>query len=122
MFVGIARIVLKIPDSRSLKDRRQVVRSFKGRLSSRMNISIAEVGDVDRHQVATLGVVTVSRESNVCHRVLHDVRHTASTLPDAILVDVRGEILSFGENGAGLRGGIEAMLSDSDGWYLDQKE
>lgn len=122
MFVGIARIVLRIPDSRSLKDRRQVVRSFKGRLTSRLNVSIAEVGDVERYQVATFGVVTVSRESKVCHSVLHDVRHTASTLPNAILVDVRGEILSLGEDGTGLRGGLEEMLKDSDGWFIDQEE
>jgi uncharacterized protein YlxP (DUF503 family) len=122
MFVGIARVVLRIPDSRSLKDRRQVVRSFKGRLTSRMNVSVAEVGDVERHQVATLGVVTVSRDSQLCRKVLDDVRHAATTLPDAILVDVRGEILSLGDNGSGMRGGIEEMLGDPDGWYVGQKE
>lgn len=87
-----------------------------------MNVSIAEIGDVQQHQVASLGVVTVSRESNSCHKILHDVRQIASTLPEAILVDVKGEILSFGESGTGLRGGIEEMLNDSDGWYVDQKE
>lgn len=122
VFVGIARFVLKIPDSRSLKDRRQVVRSFKGRLASRFNVSIAEVGDVERHQVATLGVVTVSRESAVCRKVLQDVRHAALTLPDALLVDVKGEILSMGDSGAELRGGIEEMLTDQDGWFVGPKE
>ena len=122
MFVGIARFVLRIPDSHSLKDRRQVVRSFKGRLASRMKLSIAEVGDVERHQVAMLGVVTVSRESASCRKVLQDARRTASTLPDAILVDVKGEILSMGDNGAELRGGIEAMLNDRDGWFVETEE
>jgi hypothetical protein len=87
-----------------------------------MNISIAEIGDVEQHQLASLGVVTVSRESNGCHKILHDVRQVASTLPEAILVDVKGEIISLGENGAGLRGGIEEMLSNSDGWYVGPKE
>lgn len=122
MFVGIARIVLRIPDCRSLKDRRQVVRSFKARLASRMNVSVAEVGNVERHQVAQLGVVTVAREANACHRVLNDVRRIASTLPDAVLADVRGEILSLGEGGTGLRGGIEELLGETEGWYVDHKE
>jgi len=87
-----------------------------------MNVSVAEIGDVQQHQTASLGVVTVSRESNGCHRILHDVRQVASTLPEAILVDVKGEILSFGENGSGLRGGIEEMLSNSDGLYVEQEE
>ncbi len=87
-----------------------------------MNISIAEIGDVQQHQVASLGVVTVSRESNGCHKILQDVRQIASTLPEALLVNVKGEVLSLGENGTGLRGGIEEMLNDSDGWYIGQKE
>ena len=122
MFVGIARVVLRIPESRSLKDRRQVVRSFKGRLSAKLNVSIAEVGDVEHHQTATLGVVTVSRESGQCRRVLQDVRQMASTLPEALLVDVKGEVLSMGENGAQMRGGIESLLSDPEGWYFEDKE
>ena len=122
MFVGIARIVLRIPDSRSLKDRRQVVRSFKGRLSAKLNVSIAEVGDVEHHQTATLGIVTVSRESGPCRRVLHEVRQMASTLPDALLADVKGEVLSMGERGAQIRGGVESLLSDPEGWYFEDKE
>lgn len=87
-----------------------------------MNVSIAEIGDVQQHKTASLGVVTVSRESNGCHKILHDVRQVASTLPEAILVDVKGEIFSFGDNGAGLRGGIEEMLTNSDGLLVDQEE
>jgi uncharacterized protein len=122
VFVGIGRIVLRIPESRSLKDRRQVVRSFKGRLAARLNVSVAEVGDVERHQIATLGVVTVARESGVCRRVLEDIRHIADTLPNAQLLHVKGEILSMGDAGKELRGGIEEMLNDRQGWYEDSKE
>ncbi len=122
MFVGITRVVLRIPDSRSLKDRRQVVRSFKGRLSAKLNVSVAEIGDVEQHQTATLGIVTVSRESSGCRKVLQDVRHLASTLPDALLVDVRGEIQSMGTSGVQVRGGVEALLEDPDGLVLDEEE
>lgn len=85
-------------------------------------MSVAEVGDVERHQIATLGVVTVSRESGVCRKVLEDVRRIASTLPDALLMDVKGEILSMGHGGAELRGGIEELLTDKDGWFVEPKE
>lgn len=122
MFVGIARVVLQIADSRSLKDRRQVVRSFKGRLAARLSVSVAEVGDVERHRVATLGIVTISRESSGCRKVLDDVKRVASTLPDAVLLDVKGEILSMGEGGSQMRGGIESLLSDPDGWYFEKEE
>lgn len=122
MFVGIARVILRIPDARSLKDRRQVVRSFKGRLSAKLNVSVAEVGNVEQHQTATLGIVTVSRESAGCRRVLQDVRQLASTLPDALLLDVKGEVLSMGASGAQLRGGVESLLDDPDGLHLDEED
>ena len=122
MFVGVARIVLRIPDFRSLKDRRQVVRSFKGRLSAKLNVCVAEVGDVEHHQTATLGVVTVSRESGGCRKIMQDVRQMASTVPDALLLDVKGEILSMGESGAQVRGGLESLLHDPDGWCVDGEE
>lgn len=122
MFVGIARIVLQLPEARTLKDRRQIVRSFKERLASRLRVSVAEVGNVELRQVATLGVVTVSRESAVCHRVLNEVKRMAQTLPAAMLSDIRAEVLSMGQAGDEIRGGIEGVLSDSQGWVWEEDD
>jgi uncharacterized protein YlxP (DUF503 family) len=122
VFVGIARIVLRLPEARSLKDRRQVVRSFKDRLAARLHVSVAEVGDVELHQLATVGVVTVARESDACHRVLNEVKQVAGTLPSALLTDIRGEVLSMGSAGEQIRGGIEGVLSNSDGWVWGEDE
>ncbi|MCA9632349.1 MAG: DUF503 domain-containing protein, partial [Myxococcales bacterium] len=49
MFVGVARIVLRLPGSRSLKDKRRVVRSYKERLASRFPVSVAEIGELNLH-------------------------------------------------------------------------
>jgi uncharacterized protein YlxP (DUF503 family) len=113
MFVGVARLVIQIPGARSLKDRRQVVKSFKERARARLPISLAEVGDVERHQVATLGAATVARDSAYCTSVLGQLTDLASSLPDGVLADVRTEVLAFGEGGEGVRGGIEAAASGS---------
>lgn len=101
--------MIQIPGARSLKDRRQVVKSFKERARARLPVSISEVGDVERHQVATLGAVTVARDSAYCASVISQLTELASGLPDGVLADVRTEILSFGEGGEGLRGGIESQ-------------
>ncbi|MGE3671001.1 MAG: DUF503 family protein, partial [Polyangiaceae bacterium] len=45
MFVGVARIVLRLPGSHSLKEKRRVVRSYKERLASRLPVSVAEGGE-----------------------------------------------------------------------------
>jgi len=114
MFVGVLRIVLQIPGSRSLKDRRQVVKSFKDRVRARLPVSVAEIGDVERHQVATLGVAVVSGQSARCSEVLGRAKAMASSLSGAVLADVATEIVSFGAGGRGVRGGIESMLDSGD--------
>lgn len=110
MFVGVARLVFQIPNARSLKDRRQVVKSFKERARARLPVSVSEVGDVERHQIATIGAVTVARDSGYVKSVLSQLTDLASGLGDAVLADVRTEIVSFGSGGEGIQGGIERLL------------
>lgn len=114
MFVGVQRLVLHIPGARSLKDRRQVVRSFKERVQARMHVSIAEVGDLEHPQHATLAVAVVSNEAAMCDEVMARIADMASTLANALLADRATEIVAFGHGGRGIRGGIEQCLSDDD--------
>lgn len=110
MFVGVARLVLQIPGARSLKDRRHVVKSFKDRVRARLRVSVAEVGNAELHQVATLGVAVVSPSSRLCDEVLSQVANMAQNLSGAILADLATEIVPFGSAGRGVRGGIEQAL------------
>jgi uncharacterized protein len=110
MFIGVLRLVFQIPGAASLKDRRRVVKSFKDRVRARFPVSIAEVGDLERYQVATLGVAVVSNDSARCSEVLAAVAHAAERANDAVLADVATEVISFGGGGAGVRGGIERAL------------
>ena len=113
MFVGVARIVLQIPGARSLKDRRRVVKSFKDRVRSRLPASVAEVGDVELRQVATLGLAVVSGDASRCREVLSSATSIAGGLGDALVADVATEVVSFGAGGRGLRGGIEHALDSA---------
>jgi hypothetical protein len=106
------RLVLEVPGARSLKDKRQVVRSFKERVRSRLGVSIAEIGYQDKLQLAAFGVAVVSGDAAVCEEVLQKVTSFASSLPDALLADRATEIVPFGEAGAGVRGGIEQLGDD----------
>jgi uncharacterized protein len=108
VFIGALRLVIQIPAARSLKDRRRVVRSFKERLRARLPVTVAEVGNAESWQVATLGVAVVSGESGVCDEILQKVIHMAQTLPEAVLADVRLEVLSFGRGGAGLASALDS--------------
>jgi hypothetical protein len=110
MFIGVLRLVFQIPGAASLKDRRRVVKSFKDRVRARFPVSIAEVGDLERYQVATLGVAVVANETARCQEVLSAVSRAAEQANDAVLSDVATEIVPFGAGGKGIQGGIEQAL------------
>jgi uncharacterized protein len=110
MFVGVGRLVVQIPGARSIKDRRRVVKSFKDRVRAKLPVSVAEVGDTDLLQVATLGLAIVSNDTSRCDEILAAAISMARTLPDAVLCDVRTEVVPFGTGGRNLEAGIERAL------------
>jgi len=63
MIVGSLRVRLLVRESRSLKDKRQVVRSIKDRLHNRFNVSVAEVEAQDHRQLVVLGLAMVADEA-----------------------------------------------------------
>ena len=123
MHVGVMRLVLEIPGARSLKDKRQVVRSFKERVKSRLAVSIAEVGHLDKLQLATFGVAVVSEDAQICDELLGKVTSMANSLSEALLTDRAVEIIPFGAAGSGVKGGIEQFApDDSDEDTLDDAD
>lgn len=96
MFVGVSRLSFHIPAARSLKDKRQVVRSFRDRVRARLDVSVAEVSDLDLLQRATFGVAVVSNDAAVCDEILAKVGSMADQVRDAVLLDRTTEILTVG--------------------------
>jgi uncharacterized protein YlxP (DUF503 family) len=60
MPVAVLTLELRIEHARSLKDRRQIVRSLKEQLAHGFNISIAELDGAVTWQSATLGIAAIS--------------------------------------------------------------
>ena len=50
MPVGLLTLEIYIPDSHSLKDKRQILRSLKDRLRARFNVAVAELDHNDAWQ------------------------------------------------------------------------
>jgi uncharacterized protein YlxP (DUF503 family) len=73
MIVGICQIRLRLPGVRSLKEKRSVLKPLVLRLRQRYNVSVAEVGEQDKWQVAKLAVACVSTDGNCAHRLLEQV-------------------------------------------------
>jgi uncharacterized protein YlxP (DUF503 family) len=60
MAIGLLTLEIYIPDARSLKDKRQVLRSLKDRLRGHFNVAVAELDYQDVRQRSLVGVVTIS--------------------------------------------------------------
>jgi uncharacterized protein YlxP (DUF503 family) len=68
--VGVCKLKIHIPESRSLKDKRSVVKSLVVRLQKQFNISIAEVDDHELWQITTIGLACVSNHNNRVDEVI----------------------------------------------------
>lgn len=73
MIVGICSLKIRIFETNSLKEKRQVIKSLMGRLKSRFNISIAEIGLNDTWQTSEIGFTLVTNNSNHAHEVISKV-------------------------------------------------
>jgi uncharacterized protein YlxP (DUF503 family) len=95
MNTGICRIKLHLPESRSLKDKRRVVKSIVSRLRNQYNISIAEVDDQDLWQLVTLGIACVSNHNQHVDETLSKVMNfIVNNYSELEIVDHQVEILS----------------------------
>ena len=72
MVVALLSIECHLPAARSLKDKRMVLQSLKGRLRH-LNVSVAEVEHQDLWQRAGIAVVTVAATEALAEKELNAV-------------------------------------------------
>lgn len=87
MVVGSLRVRLLLRESRSLKDKRQVVRSIKDRLRNEFHVSVAEVDALDKRQLAVLGVALVGAQRAHVRTTLEHIVAALRGHPVAELLD-----------------------------------
>jgi len=92
MYVGSLRVRLLLRESRTLKDKRQVVRSITDRLRNGFNVSVAEVDSQDNRQVATLGVAMVGPDAYQVRLALQKIVEALRAHPVAELLDHELEV------------------------------
>ena len=93
MIVGLCTVELYLPESQSLKAKRQVLLSVKDRVRDRFNVSIAEVGDQELWQKAVLGIASVANERKHVNQVLDQVVNLIRSIPMVDLIQCQIEFL-----------------------------
>lgn len=64
-------LIIELPESTSLKDKRSVVSSLKTRLRTKFRLSVAEVDLLDSLSFAEIGAAMVSNSAEFGESVLH---------------------------------------------------
>ena len=92
IWIGVLRLVLVVPGSRSLKDKRRAVSQVRDRIRSRYELSVAEVGYLDDHMRCVMAVAMVSSDQQVIRSALdglaHDIEQWRSVVVEERSVDI----------------------------------
>ncbi|MBW2730998.1 MAG: DUF503 domain-containing protein [Deltaproteobacteria bacterium] len=114
MVVGVLRLQVYFPASRSLKDKRQGVRRICDRVRHKFNVAVAEVGGLDTWQRSSLGVVVVGNENSHVQSMLDKIAAFIEQLYVGQILEQEQELLHYGEDEA-LNPGAPHGIPDLDG-------
>ena len=95
MFVGAGIIKINIPYSRSLKDKRKVIKSIINSIQSRYNISISEVASQDNTTVGEIGFSMVSPDKNYINSLFDKVLNFINENYDVVVLNEDYEIMKY---------------------------
>ncbi len=95
MFVSVLKITIFIPGARSLKDKRMVLKRLKDILRNKFNISVAEVGDMDLWQKATVGIALVGNDTAFVDSVADSIMQFIRRENNCEIINERRETISI---------------------------
>lgn len=109
MAVGMSIFELHLPQARSLKDKRKIVKSLIDRIHRRYRVSIAETDLHDLHQRSELSLAAVARSDGEVDNLLQNLRRLIEEEPAAILTSWNPQILSTAD-----------VAADDAPWFQDE--
>ncbi|MEM7587689.1 MAG: DUF503 domain-containing protein [Acidobacteriota bacterium] len=85
MVVGVSIFELHVPEARSLKQKRKVVKGLVERIHSRFRVSVAETDYHDLHQRAEISIAVIAQSVSEGERLMSKIRDLIDTEPAAML-------------------------------------
>jgi len=73
MLLGICKVRLYLPNSHSLKDKRNILRSIKARIRNNYNISISEIDNYNLWKNTTLGIACIGNDKKYLNKILNAI-------------------------------------------------
>lgn len=109
--VGAMRVDLHLPEAGSLKGRRAILNKARSALRRDLDVSVAQVGDTEQWQRASLAVAVVARDATGVDRVLDRVVAVVERDPRVVVTGVVEDVAVVA-----LDGDPTAGLLDAHGW------
>jgi uncharacterized protein len=111
----LVEIDLHIPASRSLKDKRSVIRRLQSRLRDDLGVSVAEVDHHDLWQRCTLGIAIATGDETTGRKVVQDVERIVARAVETEVLDIHIDVVQTEERGFSLadpRIGVDGLIVD----------
>ena len=93
MIIGILKLKLYLAGATSLKEKRMVLKSLKDKVRKTFNVSIAEVDDHDKWQVARIGIAAIGMSKSNVNSLLDKVNNFIAALNHVDIADYEIEII-----------------------------
>ncbi len=87
MVIGSLQIRIRIPESRSLKSKRFILKGLIEKIRNRYNVSCSEVDEHDLWQASTIAVVMVGFDKKHVNRCLDKIADLVEDIRQIEMVD-----------------------------------
>ena len=84
-WIGVLRVGVRVPGSRSLKEKRKSIAQIRDRIRGKKNYTVAEIGHLEDHQRAVLSIGLVANEQRFIQSALDHLAHEIGTWRSAVL-------------------------------------
>ena len=95
MVVGTGKVIFRLHECHSLKNKRKIVKAIINRLRQNFNASVAEVGANDIHQRAEIGFALAGNDRMVINSKIDKLFNLADELGLAELIETEMEIINL---------------------------
>ncbi len=97
MVVGLARLVIFLPENHSLKEKRQAITKIVERTKGRFNISIMEIDQTNLWQKATVGFAVIGVKQDHVNSTIENVSRFIESMYIGKVIGSRTEIMVIGD-------------------------
>ncbi len=96
MVIGLLRIEIYIQSSRSLKDKRKIIKSLVQKVKSKFaNLSVSEIEHLNTWKKSIIAFVTVSNESTHVNSIMDKVLNYINAGNNYQIIDSKIELLNY---------------------------